>query len=74
MRTCLPIIGYEGEDVVAVSEEKCLHLNFTGGFSKVSEAHKVIVGYASDHDIKLADRAYEVYNKDMSVDVYYVCG
>lgn len=74
MRTCLPIIGYEGEDVVAVSEEKCLHLNFTGGFSKISEAHKVIVGYASDHDIKLADRAYEVYNKDMSVDVYYVCG
>ncbi len=74
MRTCLPITGYEDEDVVAVSEEKCLHLNFTGGFSKVSEAHKIIVGYASDHDIKLADRAYEVYNKDMSVDLYYVCG
>lgn len=73
MRTCLPISGYEGEDTVAVSEEKCLHLNFTSGFSKISEAHKVIVRYASDHDIKLADRAYEVYNKDMSVDVYYVC-
>lgn len=73
MRTCLPISGYEGEDTVEVSEDKCLHLNFTGGFSKVSEAHKTIVGYAFAHDIRLADRAYEVYNKDMSVDVYYVC-
>lgn len=73
MRTCLPISGYEGEDTVEVSEDKCLHLNFTGGFSKVSEAHKTIVGYAFAHDIRLAGRAYEVYNKDMSVDVYYVC-
>ena len=38
------------------------------------KAHKTIVRYASDHGIKLADRVYEVYNKDMSVDVYYVCG
>ena len=72
MRTCLPITGYEGEDTVVVSEDKCLHLNFKGGFSKVAEAHKAIVEHATDHDIKLADRAYEVYNKDMSVDVYYV--
>lgn len=74
MRTCLPVTGYESKVTVAVSEGKCLHLNFKGGFSKVSEAHKTIVRYALDHDIKLADRAYEVYNKDMSVDVYYVCG
>jgi DNA-binding transcriptional MerR regulator len=73
MRTCLPIRGYEGEDTVEVSENKCLHLNFTGGFSKVSEAHKTIVRYAAEHDLKLSDRAYEVYNNDMSVDVYYVC-
>ena len=72
MRTYLPITGYEGEDTAVVAEEKCLHLNFKGGFSKVSVAHKTIAGYASDHDIKLVDRAYEVYNKDMSVDVYYV--
>ncbi len=72
MRTYLPITEYEGEDTEAVSEEKCLHLNFKGGFSKVSEAHKTIVSYVFDHDIKLADCAYEVYNKDMSVDVYYV--
>ncbi len=72
MRTCLPVTGYESEFTMAVSEGKCLHLNFKGGFSKVSEAHRAIVGYASDHGIKLADRAYEAYNKDMSVDVYYV--
>jgi DNA-binding transcriptional MerR regulator len=73
MRTCLPITGYEREDTVVVSEDKCLHLNFKGGFSKVSEARKAIIEHATEHDIKLADRAYEVYNKDMSVDVYYVC-
>ena len=73
MRTCLPISGYEGEDTVEVSEDKCLHLNFTGGFFFFLEAHKTLVGYAVEHDIRLADRAYEVYNKDMSVDVYYVC-
>ena len=72
MRTCLPIIGYEGEDTVTVSEEKCLHLNFQGGFSKVSEARKAIIEYSREHDFKLSDRAYEVYNKDMSVDLYYV--
>lgn len=74
MRTCLPVTEYRGEDTVVVSEDKCLYHNFKGGFSKVSEAHKTIVRYASDHGIKLADRVYEVYNKDMSVDVYYVCG
>ena len=73
MRTCLPVAGYEGEDAVAIGEESCLHLNFTGGFSKVSQAHKLINKYASDHGITLSDRAYEVYNKDMSVDLYYVC-
>lgn len=73
MRTCLPVSGYEGEDTADIYEEKCLHLNFIGGFSKVSQAHKAIVKFASDHDINLSDRVYEVYNKDMSVDVYYVC-
>ncbi len=71
MRTCLPVSGYEGEVTAEIYEEKCLHLNFTGGFSKVSQAHKSIVKFASDHDINLSDRVYEVYNKDMSVDVYY---
>lgn len=73
MRTYLPVTGYEDVDTVAVSEEKCLHLNFKGGFSKVSEAHKTIVSYVSDRNIRSTGRVYEVYNKDMSVDVYYVC-
>ncbi len=70
----MPVTEYRGEDTVVVSEDKCLYLNFKGGFSKVLEAHKTIVRFASDHDLKLADRVYEVYNKEMSVDVYYVCG
>ena len=52
-------------------EEKCLHINFTGSFPKISQAYQIIYKYSADHGIKLSDRAYEVFNKDMSVDVYY---
>lgn len=71
MRTCLPVTDYQGNDALAVHEEKCLHLNFKGGFSKSWEAHKIIKKYAEENKIKLADKALEVYNRDMSVDVYY---
>jgi len=71
MRTCLPVTDYQGNDAIAVHEEKCLHLNFKGGFSKSWEAHKIIKKYAEENKIKLADKALEVYNRDMSVDVYY---
>ncbi len=71
MRTCLPVADHFGDDMVEIYESGCLHLNFRGGFSKVSDAHKVIHKYAEEHNIVLSDRAYEVYNKDMSVDVYH---
>ena len=71
MRTCLPVANYSGADTTEVFEEKCLHINFTEGFSKVSRAHVVIKNYAEAHQIKLTGKIYEVYNKDMSVDVYY---
>ena len=71
MRTCLPVADRTGEDTVEISEDRCLHLNFKGGFSKVSDAHQVINKYAQENNIRLSARAYEVYNKDMSVDVYY---
>ncbi len=72
MRTCLPIGDYMGEDSIEVSEEKCLHIRFTEGFSKVARAHILIKDYAEANGISCADRIYEVYNKDMSVDVYHV--
>jgi len=71
MRTCLPVVDPSVEDTVEISEDKCLHLNFKGGFSRVADAHKVIHKYAEERGIGLSDRAYEVYNKDMSVDVYH---
>lgn len=71
MKTCLPVADRVGDAVVEVSEDRCMHLNFKGGFSEIAEAHKVIHKYAGEHNIGLSDRAYEVYNKDMSVDVYY---
>lgn len=37
----------------------------------VADAHQVINKYAQENNIKLSARAYEVYNKEMSVDVYY---
>lgn len=71
MTTCLPISGASEEKTLEINEPSCLHVNFKGGFSKVSEAHKIIQEYAEKQGILLTDRAYEVYNKDMSVDVYY---
>ena len=52
-------------------ETSCLHLHFTGGFSKVWQAHKQLRRYADQNQIQLAERVYEVYRKDMTVDVYY---
>lgn len=71
MKTCLPVTGYKGDETIEVFEGRCIHINFKRGFSKVAEAHKIINCYAAEHLIKLSDRVYEVYNKDMSVDVYY---
>ena len=71
MRTCLPVANYSGADTTEVFEKRCLHINFTEGFSKVSRAHIVIKNYADAHQIKLTGKVYEVYNKDMSGDVYY---
>lgn len=71
MRTCLPVVDHQGEDTIEVFEDKCIHFKFTGGFSKVREAHILIKQYADAEGIELADKAYEVYNRDMSVDVYY---
>lgn len=71
MKTCLPVSNYTGEDTVDMFEEKCLHISFNGDFSNISHAHQIIHKYSMNHGIKLLDKAYEVYNKDMSVDVYY---
>ncbi|MCR4989606.1 MAG: MerR family transcriptional regulator [Lachnospiraceae bacterium] len=71
MRTCLPVGDHMGEDTIEVFEEKCLHLRFTEGFSKVARAHILIKEYTDENRISCADRVYEVYNKDMSVDVYH---
>ena len=72
MRTCLPVLEYKGDDTVEIYEDKCLHISFTGGFSKVWQAHRMIQEHALKSGIDLANRMYEVYNKNMSVDVYYV--
>ena len=72
MKTCIPVLEYKGEDAVEIYDDKCLHISFTGGFSKVWQAHQMLQEYALKSEINLMDRIYEVYNKDMSVDVYYV--
>ena len=36
------------------------------------KGHKKLREYAEENDIELLDRIYEKYNKDMSVDIYYV--
>ena len=72
MRTCLPVSNYSGEDAININDEECLHINFNGGFSKISQAHQMLYKYCIDNKIKLSNKIYEVYNKDLSVDIYYV--
>lgn len=60
-----------GDGITGVCEEACLHLNFRGGFSRTGEAHRIIRHYADEQGIALADSVVEVYNRDMSVDVYW---
>lgn len=74
MRTCLPVSGNAGGDTLEIREPTCLHLRYTGGFSGVSEAHRILRQYAEEQGIRLSDRVYEVYNRDLSVDVYYPLG
>ena len=71
MTTCLPVVDKKNEDTIDVKEKQCLHINFKEGFSKVGNAHILIKEYAESHNLKIADKAYEVYNKDMTVDVFY---
>lgn len=72
MDGAFPVGGYEGKDSIDVFEEKCLHIRFTEGFSKVARAHILIKEYAEANGISCVGRIYEVYNKDMSVDAYHV--
>ena len=71
MKTCLPVSDHNGDDVLEVYEEKCLHIRFTEGFSKLWKAHRILRDHAEKSGIKLAGRVYEVYGRDMSADVYY---
>ncbi len=71
MKTCLPVADYAGNDTAEIYEEDCLHICFKGGFSRVWQAHRALRRYAEENGIALAERVYEVYNKDMSADVYY---
>ena len=71
MTSCLPVKECNAEEAMEVFEENCIHINFAEGFSKVAKAHAIIKEYAESHNLSLAGKAYEVYNKDMSVDVYY---
>mgnify|MGYP002521809205 CR=1 FL=1 len=52
--------------------ERCLHLCFKKGFSRVKEAHIELQNYAQEHEIRCIGTVLEVYNKDWTVDVYMV--
>lgn len=76
MTTCLPIAQeewskVEGECVCVERSKKCLHVNFKDGFSKVGNAHIRLEKYMKEKNILGTGVVYEVYNRDMSVDIYY---
>ncbi len=71
MKTCLPVSEHTGEDVLEITGEKCIHIRFTGGFSGIWKAHRILREYAESSGIVLSGRIYEVYHRDMSADIYY---
>ncbi len=71
MKTCLPVTNFSDADILEISEENTIHMNFKGGFSKVWKAHRMLHDHAESEGIVLSQRIYEVYNKYMSVDGYY---
>lgn len=74
MTTYLPVssTGEAMEDEGTQTYERCLHLCFTKGFSRVKEAHIGLQNYAQEHEIRCIGTVLEVYNKDWTVDVYMV--
>lgn len=74
MTTYLPVSGAAGAlaGEEAQEYERCLHLPFEKGFSRVKEAHIELQKYAEEHRIRCTGTVLEVYNKDFTVDVYMV--
>lgn len=74
MTTYLPVSGAAGAlaGEEAQEYERCLHLPFDKGFSRVKEAHIELQRYAEEHGIRCTGTVLEVYNKDFTVDVYMV--
>ena len=74
MTTYLPVSGAAGALAGEESQEyeRCLHLPFDKGFSRVKEAHIELQKYAEEHGIRCTGTVLEVYNKDFTVDVYMV--
>ncbi|MFA9375645.1 MAG: MerR family transcriptional regulator [Lachnotalea sp.] len=72
MQTCLPVKeNFEDNCSRTENDYKCLHVTYRGGFSTIGNAHQVIKKYSESNHITLAGTIFEVYNKDMSTEVYY---
>jgi len=72
MQTCLPVTEIFGNESSRVEDNyKCIHVRYKGGFSTVGRAHQFMKKYSESNAITLVGTAFEIYNKDMTVDVYY---
>ncbi len=72
METCLPV---KSEDRLPMHQidnvATCLYTKHSTGFSSINKAHQKIIDYAKRQQLKLTGKVFEVYNSDMSADVYY---
>lgn len=71
MKTCLPVAFGSDDCTEIIPGDKCIHMTFRGGFSSVRKTHPALMDHAEKNGIRLSNRIYEVYNRDMTVDVYY---
>lgn len=74
METCLPVIEAEVLPRECAKEEQaavCIYTVHRSGFSTIGRAHQKIKEYAEKQDLRLTGKVFEVYNRDMSAEVYY---
>lgn len=74
METCLPVVDSNVLQKEFLKKEEpalCIHTVHRAGFSTIGNAHQKLKEYAEANKIEFTGKIFEVYNRDMSAEVYY---
>ncbi|BCK01025.1 MerR family transcriptional regulator [Anaerocolumna chitinilytica] len=74
METCLPVADTHILQEEFLKKEEpafCIYTVHRTGFSTICKAHQKLKEYAEMNNIELTGKVFEVYNRDMSAEIYY---